>query len=106
LGEIQAFQPLKQGRSYTSSSRPECERNIAHRHALTNALAGYFGPLPTRLKEKPLRAGADHPASKRSRVRKKHRSPQRREEPIRFVFTREELYGRIWDFVVRKPPKF
>jgi valyl-tRNA synthetase len=101
----QAFQPCKTGESYSVVvPPPNANGNLHIGHALTNALQD-ISVRYHRLKGASalLLPGADHAGFETQVVYEKHLA---KEGKSRFDFTREELYGRIWDFVAGNRQNF
>jgi valyl-tRNA synthetase len=96
--QSQAFQPRNTGKSFSVVvPPPNANGNLHVGHALTNALQD-IAVRYHRLKGESalLLPGADHAGFETQVVYEKHLA---KEGKSRFDFSREELYGRIWDFV-------
>jgi valyl-tRNA synthetase len=101
----QAFQPRKAGKSYTVVvPPPNANGNLHIGHALTNALQD-ISVRYHRLKGESalLVPGADHAGFETQVVYEKKLA---KEGKSRFDFTRDELYGQIWDFVAQNRQNF
>jgi valyl-tRNA synthetase len=101
----QAFQPRKAGKSYTVVvPPPNANGNLHIGHALTNALQDISVRYHRLRGESALLVpGADHAGFETQVVFEKKLA---KEGKSRFDFTREELYSRIWDFVVDNRQNF
>ncbi|HSD56451.1 MAG TPA: valine--tRNA ligase [Candidatus Saccharimonadales bacterium] len=101
----QAFQPRKAGKSYTVVvPPPNANGNLHIGHALTNALQD-ISVRYHRLKGESalLVPGADHAGFETQVVFEKKLA---KEGKSRFDFSRDELYGQIWDFVAQNRQNF
>jgi valyl-tRNA synthetase len=101
----QAFQPRKAGKSYSVVvPPPNANGNLHLGHALTLDLQD-ISVRYHRLKGESvlLLPGADHAGFETQVVYEKQLA---KEGKSRFDFTREELYGQIWDFVAQNRTTF
>jgi valyl-tRNA synthetase len=101
----QAFQPRKAGKSYSVVVPPPNANGRLHiGHALTNALQDISVRFHRLQGESALLLpGADHAGFETQVVYEKKLA---REGKSRFDFSREELYGQIWDFVAENRQSF
>lgn len=103
--QAQVFQPSGKGKSYTIvMPPPNANANLHIGYALTAALED----IPTRYqrmrgKNTLLLPGADHAGFETQSVYEKHLA---KEGKSRFDFSREELYGNIYDFVAANRQSF